>query len=313
MSKIEKVCVIGTGVLAIKCSEYALKKGMSVKLYDMGQKPSVFMKKQAEAKTVPYFYESPEDVFEQLGKEDEPLLLVSAINERIVPKSIFENKNIKAVNLHQALLPAHPGRNAEAWAIYEQDEYAGITWHEMTQKVDGGGIYIQKKIQLNENITSYILFKNQIECAYEAFVEIFNGLIDGSLKPVPQQLAEANKFHYSKDVPNNGILDSNWDFDKISAFLRAMDYAGLPVFSKPRLIYQGREYQWKKYEILKVQDNPENENISNEPECGLIQISKEDIVIQKKTGKILLKKYTIMEEKQHGEIDEHFKGVKTGD
>ncbi|MBD5545167.1 MAG: hypothetical protein HDR01_13270 [Lachnospiraceae bacterium] len=302
---IEKVCIIGTGKLAFQCAALAKERGTPVTLFDMGQKKSVFLEKQSEAAGIPFFFQEPGKVFETLEREEKRLLLVSAINERILPAGVLEKENIRAVNLHQALLPAHPGRNAEAWAIFEQDEEAGITWHDMVKKVDSGGILIQKRIPLDENMTSYLLFKKQIECAYEAYQEIFDSLMDGSRKGIPQKREREYKFHYKKDVPAGGVLDMSWSEEKISAFLRAMDYAGLSVFDRPKLLYEGKTYQWKKYEIRKEQ------NAKKRPPCMIITDC--DIVIQKGTTRFLLKNYNLMEETNDGKTDEHFKGIKTGD
>lgn len=306
--KVKKVCVAGTGKLALKCAVHAKERGMPVILYDMGQKQSALLERQAKAAGVPYFYEMPGEVFESLQREEQPLLLISAINERIIPGGVLKKENIRAVNLHQALLPAHPGRNAEAWAIFEQDEKTGITWHDMVEQVDGGGILVQKEIRLDENMTAWQLFKKQIECAYEAYMEIFDSLIEGAIKAVPQKNSGNRKFHYKKDVPGNGMLDMNWSGEKISAFLRAMDYAGLSVFENPRLFYKGRTFQWKQYEIQHEADRESCPKAKEE----MISIAKDEIMIKKGNHCIILKNYEIVEEKDYGKIDEHFKGIKTG-
>ncbi len=290
--KVKKVCVAGTGKLALSCAVHAKEKGFPVTLYDMGLKESELLKRQAKAEGVPCFYETPEDVFENLYKEEQPLLLISAINERIIPEKVLEKENIRAVNLHQALLPAHPGRNAEAWAIFEQDEKSGVTWHDVVKQVDGGGILAQKEISLDESITAWQLFRKQIECAYEAYTEIFDALIDGTIKPVPQKKRSKYKFHFKKDMPGNGILDMTWDGKKISAFLRAMDYGGVSVFEKPRLIYKGKSFWWKKYEIRHEEEKESCQQTGGE----MLKITEDEIVIKKDTICIRLKNYEIAEE-----------------
>lgn len=289
---VKKVCVAGTGKLALSCAVYAKEKGFPVTLYDMGLKESALLKRQAKAEGVPCFYETPEAVFESLYKEEQPLLLISAINERIIPEKVLEKETIRAVNLHQALLPAHPGRNAEAWAIFEQDEKSGITWHDVVKQVDGGGILVQKEIRLDESITAWQLFRKQIECAYEAYMEIFDALIDGTIKPIPQRKRSKHKFHFKKDVPNHGILDVSWDGKKISAFLRAMDYGGISVFEKPRLPYKGKSFSWKKYEIQYEEQKESCQQTGGE----MLDMTEDEIVIKKENICIKLKNYEIAEE-----------------
>lgn len=177
----EAVYVLGSGSLALSCAEYIKNQGVSVSLYDTTENPSGLLKRQAELKGIPYKKESREDVFQMFLGLETDLLLVSAINEWLIPGRVLERPNITAVNLHQALLPKHPGRNAEAWAIFEQDKTSGITWHLMEEKVDGGDILLQKEIPLDEKTTSIALFRRQIACAYEGFQEIFLSLMEGTL------------------------------------------------------------------------------------------------------------------------------------
>ncbi len=294
--KIKKVCVIGTGKLSIQCAILAKEKNLPVALYDMGQTKSAMIENQAKSAGIPFSFLPPKEVFQKLRQETEPLLLVSAINERIIPNYVLEQENIRAVNLHQALLPAHPGRNAEAWAIFEQDKQAGVTWHEITAEVDGGKILIQKEIPLDKSITAFRLFQKQIAAAYEAFLEIFDGLAMGTLKGTPQKNRDGHKMHYKKDVPGEGFLDLRWSGDKISAFLRALDYAGLAVFEKPMLCYGSRIFQWKKYEIQPARGGfPKHQKQQTHKRQPMLFLQGNDIIIRKEHCHIILKDYKAIE------------------
>ena len=291
-TNITQVCVIGSGKLSLQCAALAKSKNLPVTLYDMGQKKSAVIENQAKAAGIPFHFQPPKEVFQMLGQAKEPMLLVSAINERIIPNYVLENKQIRAVNLHQALLPAHPGRNAEAWAIFERDKQAGVTWHEITAEVDGGKILIQKEIPLDASITAFQLFQKQITSAYEAFLEIFDGLILGTIEGTPQKNRDGHKMHYKKDVPGEGILDIRWSGGKISAFLRAMDYAGLSVFEKPVLFYGSRMFQWKKYEIQNRNESPKHPKHDRQT---VLFLQGNDIIIIKGNYHIVLKDYKAIE------------------
>ncbi len=290
-TNITQVCVIGSGKLSLQCAALAKSKNLPVTLYDMGQKKSAVIENQAKAAGIPFHFQPPKEVFQMLGQAKEPMLLVSAINERIIPSYVLDNQNIRAVNLHQALLPAHPGRNAEAWAIFEQDRQAGITWHEVSNEVDGGKILIQKEIPLDRQITAFQLFQKQIASAYAAFQEIFDALIEGSLEGKPQRNRGRHKMHYKKDIPGEGILDIRWSGEKISAFLRALDYAGLAVFEKPVLYYGGNVFQWKKYEIQNVKNDGPRQRQEWQ---ALPYLTGKDIIISKDGWRIVLKDYQVV-------------------
>lgn len=285
MKKIEKIYVLGTGNLALHCAFYAKEHKMEVLLFEMAEKKSMFMEKKAKKMKIQYFHEGKEIVFERLLEEKEDILLVSAINEYIIPAKVLEKENITAVNLHQALLPKHPGRNAESWVIFEQEKVSGVTWHFMESCVDKGDIIIQKEIPLDDTITAYELFQKQIEAGKEAFNEIFEDLIGIKAFRMPQEKGTGIHFHKSFEIPNQGYLDLNWSGEKRSAFLRAMDYSVLNVMGRPKLLYKSRVYQWKKYEIQKT-DSMEEKMIFQD----------RDIYLQKDKIVIILKDYKEQED-----------------
>lgn len=277
----EKIYVLGTGKLALHCAGYAKDRGKEVLLFEMAEKKSMFMETRAGKLGIPYFHEKKQQVFQTLLEETEEILLVSAINEYILPAEILEKENVTAINLHQALLPKHPGRNAECWAIFEQEPVSGITWHYMEKEVDKGDIIIRKEITLSESITAYELFQKQIQAAEEAFDEIFQEVINKTAERIPQEKTKEISYHKSWERPNGGYLDLGWRAEKISAFLRAMDYSILKVMEPPKLQYQGKTYQWKKYEIEKRVSGEEKITI----EEGNIRLQKEGMMILLKNCK----------------------------
>lgn len=284
-NKIQKVYVLGSGTLAYECSLYAKEQGAQVELFEMTKKQSVGLQKKAEKAGIPYEHLERTQVYDKLCEEEREILLVSAINEFIIPARVLDKENITAVNLHQALLPKHPGRNAESWAIFEQDEKSGITWHFMKAQVDKGDIILQKEIVLDEHITAYKLFQQQIMAAKEGFCEIFDALMQGRAKGTPQPVIPDRVFHKSTQIPNEGYLNLDWDGRKISAFLRAMDYSVLKVLGSPKLTLDGKTYQWAKYEICPG-------NVKEQP----LEFQGDEIHIYKNGFEIILKKYKLQEE-----------------
>jgi methionyl-tRNA formyltransferase len=250
MSRYQKAVVAGTGTLALFCAIRLREAGVDVTLYDMDQGTPGFLARRAEKEQIAYEKPQPQSFFAGLAEASVMTLVVSAINPYIIPSFVLENPRITAINCHQALLPAHPGRNAEMWAIYEGDAKTGITWHMLTAKVDGGDILIQKELELTATHTAYQVFKEQIVLAQEAFEELLGKLLDGSAASYPQIHGEARKLHYSKDLPNQGILETDWDAEKISAFLRSMDYSILNVVAHPQICVDGALRSIRRYKII---------------------------------------------------------------
>lgn len=258
--KFKKIIIIGTGSLFKKCLEYVNQLNVLYVGYDMSDKPSKMMEMWAEKNQIQYIRKNKKEVFANVYGEKEELLLLSVINPCIVPKEILEKNNITALNCHQALLPKHKGRNAEAWAIYDGDTITGITWHRMTAEVDGGDILIQKMLPIKETSTSFGLFREQMQIAYEAFLEFMPQILNGTERYYPQGQTETD-FRYSWEKPGNARINIAWNGEQISRFLRAMDYGGLFVLGKPSIEINGCIYEYRRYNIARKNENSNGDSI----------------------------------------------------
>ena len=252
MSIYSKIVVIGTGAVANSCALSIKKAGEDVELIES---------RPATVPTCKLFCEKQGITYQQLSGDvlkafllaiNEPTLIISAANRYLFPQEVVEKDNITIVNYHGALLPKHPGRNAEAWAIYEGDKEAGITWHYVVPDVDAGSILIQKSTPITEKTTSFMLLRINSKLVMEGFEEILPGLLAGTLTGTKQ--TERHDIHYSWMKPNEGILDLNWGAEKISAFLRAYDYGPLRTMGYPKVIVEGKEYDILSYKELTSQD-----------------------------------------------------------
>ncbi len=274
----QKAVILGTGTLALSCASVLAEEYMiSSEIYDTGVEASKTLERQAKGRGLKYQWMKRKELADYLAGICEPALLVSAINPWIIPGRVLENGNLLAVNCHQALLPDHPGRNAEMWAIYEQDEKTGITWHMIRPKVDGGEILIQKEVPITKKDTSFQIFRKQINLAQEAFLDILEELLNGTIKGRAQDGSQP-EIRYSWETPEDGKLNLEWPFDKISAFLRALDYGGLEVVKKPYIEKNEKNIFWKSY---KIKEEPQ--------EIEEICFDRDEICILRKEGKILLK------------------------
>ena len=250
MGKYDRILLLGSGKLLLDCMAYVDKSEYCYMGYDVSEKPQKMTAVRAEKLGLHYAYRDYKELFEELKKEEAEILLFIVINPWILPKEILEKENITCINCHQALLPAHKGRNAEAWAIFEGDQKTGITWHRMTERVDEGEILCQKEILITEEMTSLQLFRQQMNAAYEAFTEVLPELLKGRVKWRTQEL-QTDSLRLSWEIPADGKVDLDWSAEKLGRFLRAMDYGGMEVFKKPTLLWEKEEYVCKKYKIKK--------------------------------------------------------------
>lgn len=266
-----RIIILGTGSLFLECLEYISHLGIPYEGYEASPKASKMTLMQAQKRG--FFCEAldKETLFQRLEKEEEQILLISAISPVIIPEVVLKNENILALNCHQALLPRHKGRNAESWAIYEGDAESGITWHKMTAQVDAGESLLQKRVQITEKMTACELFRRQIKAAGEAFVEFMPKVLDGTETYLAQEDTEAEVLHYSWEMPAQGRLDLAWTGEQISRFLRATDYGILKVMERPKVLLDGKEYFVKKYKIERLQQKEADQMKRVEEQLTLIR------------------------------------------
>lgn len=182
-----------------------------------------------------------------------PTLIISAHNYYLFPPKLLRNKALKIINYHNSLLPLHRGLNAQMWSIFEQDSASGITWHCVSSGIDCGDIIIQKSIPLDSTYTYLKLTQEQIQLGFNALVEICDSLMQWNLSLKAQEGSNNSTLHSARDLPNNGILDLHWNFEKKSAFLRSMDCGKSQSLPKPKILLEG-----EKYAILDYTPNPKN-------------------------------------------------------
>lgn len=262
---IKNCIIIGTGKLPYLCACEVIKRKISCRIYEYNEFDYSLLRNLCQKKGILYEKATKKNLINKLELIDQKTLVVSANNTFIFPDKIVKNENLLIINFHPALLPRHPGRNAEAWCIYDGDEESGITWHIVNEEIDGGKIIIQKRIKLTEEMTSLKLMIIQIRFAFEGFKEILPLLLSTNFTKIDKKaFTNVNKFkvHLSRDVPNNGLLDINWNMDKISAFLRSMDYGKMNVMGDPKCKIGDKYYEWDNY-TFQLNEKGELSNVQN--------------------------------------------------
>lgn len=252
----DHICIIGLGKPAIDCGRLLSEKGCGIVFYDANEGPSALLKSKTEKiKGMAYKSFDKAGIFADILKLEGKVLLLSIVNPYIIPRKVLQKEGLCAINLHHSLLPAHPGRNAEAWAVFEQDKEAGITWHFVNEKVDDGNIILQKKTELDDKITSWKLLKLQNDLILEGFSEFADNMLCGELSGTEQKTSDEVKMHYSGEKPADGRFDTGWPAGKMSAFLRAMDYGPARVMGYPEIVIEEKLYHIAKYQINSIDES----------------------------------------------------------
>lgn len=278
LSRSDDIFVFGSGTIAGLCVEFLRKKTQG-HIYVFEKKEnsiSVLKKHMTALKNTSYSI--IEDGIEKTILQMRPKIIFSIGSTYIFRKPLVDYCPI--INYHNALLPKHPGRNAEAWAIFSQDRETGVTWHWVEGTVDAGDIIMQRAIPLTASITSIKLLSLQARLAFDMFQELTENILARRelLSQHQERSGDIINYHYSWDRPNNGVLDRDWDFATTSAFLRAMDYGRLSLLGKPIFSVGNLRYTWRKYYI-----KPNELQVKE-----FIDIKRERCIIAKKGGVVEL-------------------------
>ena len=248
LRKANSLAVFGSGTIAARCVKL-LRDMVDAEIYVYEKKQSnVSILERSLSHIAGVHYGEVGEGLEAEILEVNPAVIFSINNVYLFPGSLAER--VPILNYHNSLLPKHPGRNAEAWTIFSQDQTAGVTWHFVDAHVDTGNIVAQKEILLSPHITSIRLLSLQTQTAFNMFQEILNDLCRGEELPRRKQEERKDiKFHFSWERPNDGMLSLSWDISQTYAFLRAMDYGKLALLGIPLLEYDGIRYSWERYAL----------------------------------------------------------------
>lgn len=195
-----------------------------------------------------------EELVQYLKNLVEKSLIISANNDFLFPPSVVRKSNIVIINFHNALLPNYPGRNAPSWVIYKGEKETGITWHFVSEDIDGGNIIIQKRLSIIEDVKAYELAESLMRLAFEGFKEIFQDILADIVVGEEQMLPKERKIYLSKEIPSGGKFELTESSEKIYRLLRSVDYGKNNIFPNLYTYYQG-----KKIEILRYRKIDKNE------------------------------------------------------
>lgn len=254
----EKVIVIGYGVIAKDVLELVKKKqseyGYVIEYIEHEEYPFSVVKSYAEANDIMVFtIENNNELlahFIRTINGYEKVLIVSANNNYIFPTEITGRQSVSIINFHNALLPLYPGRNAPSWVIYNDEEKTGITWHYVSDDIDGGDIIVQKEIMLDSDIKAYELVKKQMDVAAEAFDEIYDDVMYDIAPRIKQNMPEQRRIYKSNEVPGDGLIDINGDTKAVYRTLRALDYGKSNIFPLPAAEVEEGTVYIKRYKIV---------------------------------------------------------------
>jgi natural product biosynthesis luciferase-like monooxygenase protein len=209
---------VGAGSLLVRCAEAYLHAGHSVKAVLSSNLKILQWAKAKGIHAMPM--ETPSEI--DLGGIEFDFLF-SVANLQILPPTVISQARQLAINFHDALLPDYAGLNATAWALMARESTHGITWHEMTSRVDAGRIVRQVDFDISPLETALSLNAKCYEAGLASFQAMLGDIRRGELTLTPQG-PPMRYFGLAARPADLATLDFSDSAQAIAALVRALDF-----------------------------------------------------------------------------------------
>ncbi len=138
-------------------------------------------------------------------EEISPAAIIVVGYGRIIPKWMLDLPKYGNINLHASLLPKYRGAAPIQWAIAKGERITGVTTMRIDEGLDTGDILLQKEQAILEEDTAETLSPRLASVGAELMVQTLRGLAENSIKPQPQNNADATLAPVLKK--DNGRID----------------------------------------------------------------------------------------------------------
>lgn len=212
------IILIGEQSLLIQCGELLLSKNEIIKAVISGNSS---IGDWCETKGID-FYKTIGSIKGKYPDESFDFIF-SITNLKVLPDWLL-SLGKRAINFHDGPLPKYAGLNVPVWAILNDEREHGITWHEMTAKVDEGRILAQQLFSIVPGETALSINAKCYQAALESFSRLVKELSTNSNKPISQDLEARSYFDLTRRPAAAGLIDWNDPVENVERLVRALDY-----------------------------------------------------------------------------------------
>ena len=149
-----------------------------------------------------------------------PDFLFSFYYRHMLAAPLLASARRGAYNMHGSLLPKYRGRVPVNWAVLSGERETGATLHEMVAKPDAGRIVDQLAVPILPDDTAHDVLRKVTVAAEMVLDRSLPALLDGSARPVAQDLANGSYFGARR--PEDGRIDWKLAGRRIHDLVRAV-------------------------------------------------------------------------------------------
>ena len=146
----------------------------------------------------------------------QPSFIISYNYRHMVKEDVINYMQGRIVNLHTSYLPYNRGSSPNFFSFME-DTPKGVTIHQLEKGLDTGDILVQKELTFEEEGETFASsYEKLLQEMYQLFVENWEALKKGNIKPIPQQ--GEGTYHVMKDLQAyRAQCDFSWN-ENIAAY-----------------------------------------------------------------------------------------------
>ncbi|HTC01363.1 MAG TPA: methionyl-tRNA formyltransferase [Ferruginibacter sp.] len=164
------------------------------------------------------------EFLEELKSLQADLQIVVAF--RMLPEIVWNMPPLGTINLHGSLLPQYRGAAPINWAIINGEKETGVTTFKLQQEIDTGDILLAEKIAIREDENAGELHDEMKEVGATLLLKTVQGVIDGSVKEVPQTVSDRPGLTQLKHAPKifteTCKIDWNKPVDEVYNLIRGL-------------------------------------------------------------------------------------------
>ena len=143
----------------------------------------------------------------------------------VCPHLMASTRN-RAIRFHDSLTAPYTDLHAPSWALINQKETHGVTWHEIKTDSTQTNTVVQQSFSISEQDTAGSLHAKCYEAGLSSFNALIAGIEQGSFR---HDLSSSLLTSASTLVPPAlGTIDFSQSAKKIAAFVAALDFGPLP-------------------------------------------------------------------------------------
>jgi methionyl-tRNA formyltransferase len=179
-------------------------------------------------------------------EELQPDAVVVSSYNRVLPAELLLSRPF--VNVHYAPLPRYRGRATVNWAILNGETEAAISIHCLTEKLDAGGILMQRFIPIRPRDTVTDLYQRLNALQRELLADAVERRLTGDLGA---RQDDTRASYCCGRVPSDGMIDWSSSTMMIDRLIRSLGGEFPPAFSHLGM---------RKIEVLRAELVPDQRN-----------------------------------------------------